>query len=251
MHSENREPEGSGGRPPVARRRALVAAALLLVAPACGDDEPSGGSPSTIGTTPIATPGSAAAATERAVDQATGRAPAEAAGPGGAGDPVDNVGIRHPLLTADEFVDAPEHRDPFAPFVLPKPEGGLAATTATPELPIAPIVAHQNVIFPDIDIENLQCRMILALGGEKPRAYLIGPDGQHAYVRQGDFVGRSIRSGVNESEVHWRVYEVQEGGVSFELSSATGEEGDTGLRPALRLYTMAEMRSFENLFSLR
>jgi len=231
-------------------RLALLLAALAAATIACGDDSSGGGNPPAIGTTPIATPGSAAVATERAVDQATGKAPPAAAGDGSSGTPAPIAGIQHPPLNTDEFIDAPEHRDPFAPFVMPKPEVGLVAQP-TPELPVTPIATPENVLFPDVDIEDLQCRMILALRGEKPRAYLLGPDGQHAYVRQGDFVGRSIRSGVNEPEVHWRVYEVQEGGVSFELSNATGEEGDTGLRPALRLYTMEEMRSFENLFSLR
>ena len=252
MHRRNDRPTRTralrGGTP---SRLAFLLAALAVATIGCGDDEAGGGSQSTVGTTPIATPGSAAAATERAVDQATGRAPTEVAGPGGSGAAGPPVGIQHPPLTADEFVDAPEHRDPFAPFVVPKPEAGALIATPTPDLPVTPIVTPQNVVFPDVDIEDLQCRMILALHGEKPRAYLLGPDGRHAYIRQGDFVGRSIRSGVNEPEVHWRVYEVQEGGVSFELSNATGDEGDTGLRPALRLYTMEEMRSFENLFSLR
>lgn len=228
----------------------FLLAALAAAAPACGDDEPSSAPPA-VGTTPVATPGSAAAATDRAVDQATGQAPAEVVAAGGSGTATPAVGIQHPPLASDEFVDAPEHRDPFAPFVMPKPEAGSTLTNPPPELPVTPIVTPQNVFFPDVDIEQLQCRMILALRGEKPRAYILGPDGQHAYVRQGDYVGRSIRGGVNEPEVHWRVYEVQEGGVSFELSNATGAEGDTGLRPALRLYTMEEMRSFENLFSLR
>gem|GEM_PF-3551870 len=250
-NSRNPEPGGRGARSPASRPSALAAVvAALLAAPSCGDDKSSSNNPSAVGTTPIATPGSAAVATERAVDQATGRSAPEADAPGGSGTTVKPTGMRHPPLTADEFLDAPEHRDPFTPFVRPKPETTLA-TNPTPELPVAPITTPQKVIFPDVDIEDLQCRMVLALAGEKPRAYLLAPDGQHAYVRQGDFVGRSIRSGVNEPEVHWRVYEVQEGGVSFELSNASPDQGDTGVRPALRLYTMEEMRSFENLFSLR
>lgn len=252
METRRRNPEAGGGddRPRTSAPRALAIAAALLAAISCGDDESSGGSDLAVGTTPIATPGSAAVATERAVDQATGRAAPAQGDSTGAGAGAPAAGIRHPPLTADEFLDAPEHRDPFAPFVRPKPETMLA-TNPTPELPVAPIAPPQNVVFPDVEIEDLKCRMILALSGEKPRAYLITPDGRHAYVRQGDFVGRPIRSGVNEPEVHWRVYEVQEGGVSFELSNATGDQAETGLRPALRLYTMEEMRSFENLFSLR
>lgn len=228
----------------------VVLVAALLAVLSCREDEPAGGDQLAFGTTPLATPGTAAVATERAVNRATGVAPPEAEAPGGSGAVAAPTGIRHVPLTAAEFIDAPEHRDPFAPFVRPRPEAAQSATRM-PQLTVSPIAAPQTVIFPDFDIEDLQCRMILALAGEKPRAYLVAPDGRHAYVRQGDLVGRSIRAGPTEPEVHWRVYEVHEGGVSFELSSATGDQGDTGLRPALRLYTVEEMRRFENLFSLR
>jgi len=249
-NSRNRETRRGAAKPSASTPFALAAAVALLAALSCGDDTSPSKNPSAIGTTPIATPASAAAATERAVDQATGRSAAEAAPSGESGATAKPIGMRHPPLTADEFLDAPGHRDPFAPFVPPRPETTLA-TNPTPELPVAPIATPQKVIFPDIDIEDLKCRMVLALAGEKPRAYLLAPNGEHAYVRQGDYVGRAIRSGPNEPEVHWRVYEVQEGGVSFELSNAAPDQGDTGVRPALRLYTLEEMRSFENLFSLR
>jgi len=238
------------------RRRAssgplAVAAFLMAVFPACGggSSTPSGGGQDKIGSTPITTPGGAAVATERAVDQATGKVPLtpEAAGPGGTAGPPE--GIKHPPITDDDFLDVPEHRDPFQPFEAPKPSA-VAQESPTP-LPAMPLPEPEKVVFPDREIGDLACKMILAMRGEKPRAYLVGPDGEHAFVMQGEYVGRAIRTAANEPEVHWRVYEIEEGGVSFELSNASGQEGDTGVRPALRLYNTEEMKEFESLFSLR
>jgi hypothetical protein len=225
-------------------------AAVLLAAVSCGGgEESSGGAPST-GPVAMATPGSAAVATEKAADQALGNVPPEAQGPTGAGGaPAAPVGMKHPQLTNDDFLDAPEHRDPFAPFEQPKVTP--VATSPTQPLPVQPLPEPEEVAFANTELGDLQCRMVLAMAGEKPRAYLLGPEQENAYVTQGEYVGRSIRAGANEPEVHWRVYEIQEGGVSFELSNSTGQEGDTGVRPALRLYDDQEMRRFENLFSLR
>ena len=235
----------------LSRRLAVALAAVVLALLAsCGDDETTSGGSAQIGSTPIATPGSAAVATEKAVDQATGNAPPEAAAAGGgAAPPPGTQAAQNPPLTADDFIDAPEHRDPFGPFELPK----IQASTepATGPLPIVPLPAPESITFPDRELGDLQCRMILAMGGEKPRAYLVGPENENAFVTQGEYVGRAIRTSANEPEVHWRVYEIEEGGVSFELSNATGQETETGVRPALRLYNTDEMKKFENLFSLR
>ncbi len=240
-------------RPHNTRASSGLAALAVLLATAllsCGGGaQPSGGEPTKIGTTPIATPGSAAVATEQAVAQATGQAPAPTAAPAEGGPPPAPEGIKHPPLTDDDFLDVPEHRDPFAPFEAPKPE--MTAQQSPTPLPVLPLPAPETILFPDREIGDLQCRMILAMRGEKPRAYLVGPDNEHSYVTQGQYVGRAIRSGTNEPDVHWRVYEIEEGGVSFELSNSTGQEGDTGVRPALRLYNQQEMKQFENLFSLR
>jgi hypothetical protein len=234
-------------------RRLVVtlAAVVLALLASCGDDQPSGGEPPKIGNTPTATPGSAAVATEKAVDQATGQAPPDAPpAAGGAPGTAPTKGLRAPALTADDFIDAPEHRDPFAPFEVPNVQATQTEPTTGP-LPIVPLPAPESILFPDRELGDLQCRMILAMGGEKPRAYLVGPDNENAFVTQGEYVGRAIRTSANEPEVHWRVYEIEEGGVSFELSNATGQESETGVRPALRLYNNDEMKKFENLFSLR
>jgi hypothetical protein len=227
-----------------------VLAAVMLAACSCGGEEQSSGPAP--GTAPVATatPGSAAVATEKAADQALGNVPLEAQGPTGAGGaPAAPVGMKHPPLTNDDFLDAPEHRDPFAAFEEPKVTP--VATTPTQTLPVQPLPEPEAVAFPNTELGDLQCHMVLAMAGEKPRAYLLGPEQENAYVTQGEYVGRAIRAGANEPEVHWRVYEIQEGGVSFELSNSTGQEGDTGVRPALRLYDDQEMKRFENLFSLR
>ncbi|MBI5490391.1 MAG: hypothetical protein HY905_23850 [Deltaproteobacteria bacterium] len=201
---------------------------------------------------PIATPGSAAVATEKAVDQATGNAPTAPATPaGGTGAPPAVAGVTHLQLVPDDFLDAPEHRDPFAPFEAPKVEQPSNVATGTEPLPIVPLPTPDQIAFPDIDIGDLECHMILAMAGEKPRAYLLGPEAMHEYVTQGEYVGRATRAGQNQPDVHWRVYEIEEGGVSFELSNASGQEGDTGVRPALRLYSDDEVTRFEHLFSLR
>ena len=227
--------------------RVVTGLAVVLLTAGCGDDDAS--SSSQVGETPISTPGAAAVATEQAVAEATGTAGPEAEAVGqGLGEAAQEGGLRHREITSDLFLDTPEHRDPFAPFEVPKSAEPTEQGTTEPIMPLA---TPERVVFADRELEDLQCRMILAMRGEKPRAYLLGPETENAYVMQGEYAGRAIRGGANEPEVHWRVYEIQEGGVSFELSSSTAQEGDTGVRPALRLYNEEEMRKFENLFSLR
>ncbi|MBI5499009.1 MAG: hypothetical protein HY907_02125 [Deltaproteobacteria bacterium] len=231
----------------LARHPAWLAAAAFLLA--CGDDSANSPPPPSA-PLPTATPGSAALATEKAVDEATGNAPTAAVTiAAGSGTTAAPVGVTHLPLVPDDFIDAPEHRDPFAAFEAPKVEPTVA--TSTEPLPIVPLPTPDEIAFPDIDIGDLECHMILAMAGEKPRAYLLGPDAMHAYVTQGEYVGRATRPAQNQPDVHWRVYEIEEGGVSFELSNASGQEGDTGVRPALRLYSDDEVTRFEHLFSLR
>jgi hypothetical protein len=199
----------------------------------------------------VTTPAGAAAATEQQIAQATGEAQPTPAAPTGPkpGAAAGEGRLQHTEMTADLFNDNPEHRDPFTPFQSPKSEA--PAETLPQALPIVPLPAAASIAFPDTELDDLQCRMVLAMGGEKPRAYLLGPDGEHAFVTQGQYVGRAIRGAETEAEVHWRVYEIEEGGVSFELSNVSSQEGDTGARPALRLYSTDEMKKFEDLFSLR
>ena len=242
----NRKADSGSLRPD--RRAALLGLVGTLLIGACGDDSQSSAASQPL---PTATPGSAAVATEKAVDQAMGNtAPSPDQPTGGTGAVAASVGMKHIALVNDDFLDAPEHRDPFAPFEVPKVEPTVVGTTTEP-LPVMPLPTPDEIAFPDTELGDLQCRMILAMAGEKPRAYLLGPDTMHDYITQGEYVGRATRAGTNEPDVHWRVYEIEEGGVSFELSNASGQEGDTGVRPALRLYDDQEVTRFEHLFSLR
>jgi hypothetical protein len=229
---------------------ASLAAAALWVGCKKKDEVVTAPPPST----PVATAGTvtAAAGTTVAVEQATGNASAAPLqGPGAVAGGGGEGGLANPEITNDEFIDASEHRDPFVPFVQEKRLEQATVTPTTQPLPVAPVVPTQAVIFPDRELKDLQCRMILAMGGEKPRAYLTGPEGEHAYVTQGAYVGRPVAGGEGRSDTHWRVYEIEEGGVSFELSNVAAQSEDTGVRPAIRLYTEEEMVQFDRLFSLR
>lgn len=241
----NRKASSVSRRP--GRPAALLGLFGALLLGACGDDQKSSGPSQPL---PTATPGSAAVATEKAVDQAMGNTSPEVGPASGSGGVAAPVGMKHITLVNDDFLDAPEHRDPFAPFEVPKVEPAVAGTSADP-LPVMPLPTPDEIAFPDTELGDLQCRMILAMAGEKPRAYLLGPETMHDYVTQGEYVGRATHANTNEPDVHWRVYEIEEGGVSFELSNASGQEGDTGVRPALRLYDDQEVTRFEHLFSLR
>lgn len=232
-------------------RGAVLAAAVVLpaawaVAAGCGKDE---GGDLRIGSTPVATPGSAAVATERAIDQATGRvAPAPEGGGGGPAAPIDDRQVRAVEISPDLFIPSDDNRDPFDEFEIERMQAAVEPVEA---VPVVQVSVAEDVLFPDRDIKDLQCRMILSMEGEKPRAYLLAPDGKAGYVRENEYVGRPLYAGLPRAEVYWRVYEVMEGGVSFEASVTRAREGDTEYREVRRLYTDQEMARFTDLFSMQ
>ena len=229
--------------------RAAVATVVLVaaLASACGKKD-EGGEPR-IGSTPVATPGGAAVATEKAVEQAQGKAPPqpEGASAGPSGTAHAEQGMQDIEITPDMFLPSDDNRDPFQAFEMERAEtqGAPSETGPTP----VPVRMTEDILFPERDIKDLQCRMILAMAGEKPRAYLITPDGRSGYVTQNNYVGRPFYA--DREEVYWKVYEIMEGGVSFEASTAQTREGDTGPREVRRLYTEEEMARFADLFLLR
>lgn len=246
----NKQPRPRRRRRPSTGRCTPGLLGVALALAACGGKT---GEDQRIGDTAIATPGSAAVATERAVDEATGNAPPTATQPSGGPTGAragEGSGTTRREIPADEFVAGPDHRDPFEPFQPPRVE---VAAPQTPELtPMPQLPITTPIAFPDNELADLNCRMILAMAGEKPRAYILGPEGQHSYVTQGDHVGRPL-GGATEgtSDVHWRVYEIEEGGVSFELGTASALQADMSVRPSLRLYSPEEMARFDRLFLLR
>ncbi len=249
MNSSDRGRPGDASREEIrsTTARAALAAAIALAA-ACGDDA---GGADRIGTTAIATPAAAAVATERAVDQATGAAPATPApSEAGAERPARTTGAKPSEITPDLFIPSDDNRDPFEAYRPVRAQ----APVASPDTPAVVQLSPTDVLFPDREVKDLQCRMILAMQGEKPRAYLLGPDGKTGYAMQGEYVGRPFYAGNPRREVYWQVYEIIRGlnsGVTIEAGAAAGREGDADSREARWLYADEDMARFENLFSLR